>query len=462
MPEVSAAGYMQPQPFPSDLRLHGVDGTVVEGLRFTLTRVVLHEVSGRVVTESGPVEGASVEWRGFEGEFPRTNALGQFQVQLPDTVERLTVRHPCCRLKIQELGKPQEVEIVLVKHDARAELLKRALSGVVVDEDDRPVSGAVVSILSESGRKLTSDPQGRFSTEVQGLTVWLIATKGTATSETIDFVDSEVRVRLVTNDAAFSGRVVDQQGEPVRQFELHLRDKSGGWTVTVFSPDGTYVIEGQHAGGYKVSISGPEFPESESRNFVLGRGLKLQGVDFRLQRGVTISGHVYAEKTGERLQGVLIRSGRQVARSDADGGFQLLGLSPGRQELGADKNDFLHRDIPVTAPGVVAIGLRPQTTSGSDYEGAGLRLDFSRTLRVGEGYPVMALHPEGGARVAGILPGDELLAAEGVAAGTLGTNEFNERIRGAEGSIVKLTVRRDGRVFDVNVVRRRLVWQRQE
>jgi len=81
-------------------------------------------------------------------------------------------------------------------------------------------------------------------------------------------------------------------------------------------------------------------------------------------------------------------------------------------------------------------------------------------LDAGSGYRVSVLHPEGGARVAGVEIGDEILGAGGVVAGSVPVAEFLRQIKGPEGTVVTLAVRRGERVFELHAVRRRLAWER--
>jgi C-terminal processing protease CtpA/Prc len=63
----------------------------------------------------------------------------------------------------------------------------------------------------------------------------------------------------------------------------------------------------------------------------------------------------------------------------------------------------------------------------------------------------------GGASEAGLVPGDAVLAVDGVLVTELGFGESIQRIRGPEGSVVVLRVRRgDGTVVELRVTRSRV------
>jgi carboxyl-terminal processing protease len=57
------------------------------------------------------------------------------------------------------------------------------------------------------------------------------------------------------------------------------------------------------------------------------------------------------------------------------------------------------------------------------------------------------------AEKAGLLPGDEILAADGVSLAGIGFLEAIEKVRGPKGSTVKLSIRRSGNEFTVSVIR---------
>jgi predicted metalloprotease with PDZ domain len=153
------------------------------------------------------------------------------------------------------------------------------------------------------------------------------------------------------------------------------------------------------------------------------------------------------------------------ATSDAQGAFLLQGLRAGRIELDAQCDGYRDHEVTVEVgqQGPVRIELTPAAASDSprtnDYEGVGMQFG-SDVPDAGQGYRVIALHPEGGARVAGVEIGDEILAAGGVRAAGIPTEEFLRQIKGAEGTVVTLGVRRGEQVFELHAVRRRLVWAR--
>lgn len=70
-----------------------------------------------------------------------------------------------------------------------------------------------------------------------------------------------------------------------------------------------------------------------------------------------------------------------------------------------------------------------------------------------EGFTIVSVTHNSPAEKAGIQNGDMMIAVEGESAVKIGMTETQKRVRGNEGTKVKLTLRRDGKDFDVTVKR---------
>lgn len=85
------------------------------------------------------------------------------------------------------------------------------------------------------------------------------------------------------------------------------------------------------------------------------------------------------------------------------------------------------------------------------YVGIGITIS---TEDATEGFEVLQVEPNSGALEAGILPGDLLVAVEGENVVELGVDDARNKIRGDEGTQVKLTVLRDGQRLELSVTRK--------
>jgi S1-C subfamily serine protease len=147
--------------------------------------------------------------------------------------------------------------------------------------------------------------------------------------------------------------------------------------------------------------------------------------------------------------------------TDFEGRFEIHGLSPGRRSLSVSARGY-HRFL-VTglevredgALGPLEVELTPAAANEDptlELTGIGAVLAPRREALV-----VVRVLPGGGAAEVGLSVGDAIVAIDGVAVADLGFTAAVERIRGEEGTTVRLTIlRRDEEEEDVAVPRRRV------
>ena len=84
------------------------------------------------------------------------------------------------------------------------------------------------------------------------------------------------------------------------------------------------------------------------------------------------------------------------------------------------------------------------------YVGIGVTIEPEETTG---GFLILQVEPSGGAKAAGILPGDVIVAVDGQRVTDLGVDAAKNKVRGEEGSTVELTVLRDGAEQTFSVIR---------
>ncbi|MBL9173939.1 MAG: sigma-70 family RNA polymerase sigma factor [Verrucomicrobiales bacterium] len=278
-------------------------------------------LGGRVLDSEGrPVSGARVGFNHEEDpgaaqrpeshEFfwieTRTGEDGRWEIRriAEDMLRRLygSAHHP------DHVDSP----LLFVGRDASAEKALRAgthvftlgravgVSGVVVDANDQPVSGAKVAVgrVGDSARREgTSDEQGAFS--IQGLAPGrtLISAQASgfaATTEPLELSAATPPVRLVLRSGAeLRLRVVDRTGTPVAgayawlntfsptgepsaQAEVDLRSDAEGRVVWTEAPDTTLEFD-VYAKGFMRVNGYPVRPDGKEHVVTLPPALTISG-----------------------------------------------------------------------------------------------------------------------------------------------------------------------------------------
>ena len=148
---------------------------------------------------------------------------------------------------------------------------------------------------------------------------------------------------------------------------------------------------------------------------------------------------------------VLVRTGTFTG---PDGRFELEGLPEAPVSVAVEADGY-NRRIVTLARGrtQVEVALRPVATDQSpatDLVGIGAVVS-----RSDDGIVLGNLVASGGAAAAGLHTGDVVLRVDGQPVAELGFVEAISRLRGEEGTIVRLEVRRaDGTTTTVDVIRR--------
>jgi RNA polymerase sigma factor (sigma-70 family) len=368
-----------------------------------------------------------------------------------------------------------------------------AISGRVVGPDGQPVAGATVEAWSNpvletkvnhSFARVVSGEDGRFQLMpldpiIYGLSAMqngrMVADGGDVRGGTRDVilrVSAAGRLRGQVKDAA--------SGAPVTSFSVILSRQQreggavGGGIFTRYDPRGTFELEGIPAGRYRVSAIAEQWaPADEQVVEVLPEPAAAPELAFLLKQGGRIRGRVTDRASGQPIDGAWVSvEGRAGAAQNAPLRTQTVSDGEGRFELRGVGKGFL--SVLASAAGHhgrVVGGLQMQEGGelgplevdlAPSKEGERPRIEFvgigAAMAKKGDAVVLGGLTPDGGAARAGLVSGDEILAVDGMTVerlgGTLG--DVVQRIRGVEGTVVVLRVRRaaDGWVGDVRVTRR--------
>ncbi|HXV64851.1 MAG TPA: carboxypeptidase regulatory-like domain-containing protein [Vicinamibacteria bacterium] len=241
-----------------------------------------------------------------------------------------------------------------------------AFRGTVQDESGRPVEGAIVAVSPGNVRydapaaSATTDANGVFSVALSGRPPFTVAAHapGFAPFRARDVpVEKPLHIVLERGGSSLSGRVLDGDTlEPIAGAVVESRAVAAsgrledhprfGLVETVSDREGRFELRGLGEGPYRVRSSAPGYGSASNNNANPEADVVLY-----LFRGVGITGRVTDEK-GEPVEGVFVDAewtgsdifSRQhvssTQQTDAEGGFAVLGLEPGRYRLYARHPDY--------------------------------------------------------------------------------------------------------------------------
>lgn len=178
-------------------------------------------------------------------------------------------------------------------------------------------------------------------------------------------------VTVVLEEASrLMGSLVDQDGGPVAGARVDLRwigpsagtvglepRRGGGSRSTESGARGEFSFEELAPGGVELSALADGFLPGQPKTLELPPAGELTDVRLVMRRGAVVKGHVL-DSRGKPVGGARLRAGPIDASSDADGLYQLPGLSPGVLGLSANHPNYRERIQEINVePGVNALDL---------------------------------------------------------------------------------------------------------
>jgi hypothetical protein len=225
----------------------------------TVTLADAPRIEGRVVDARGlGLEGARVS-AGPSTEPVRTDARGDFQLDVPEPQVRVTVSHPDF--------PPLKTTLQAPARDVRLQLLPGASLDVeLVDEQERPVAHAQVVCLDSHSppeqRMATTDASGHALLRGLGPGTWRV----TALPDEGGRRDARTRVVMPSQGSqhallrlperwTLSGQVVDEEDRPLAGVPLRLSGTSAPPLVTVSGPDGGFWLSDLARKNWRLTVS---------------------------------------------------------------------------------------------------------------------------------------------------------------------------------------------------------------
>jgi hypothetical protein len=425
-----------------------------------------------------------------------SDANGQFEFRLPSGTV-LEAYHP-------EHGRDRRtVDVNVLTHGrmlfkllADAKRGDGSLSGIVVDTQGIGVPRAFVQArLSQSATPgnravgsvvaaTVGDSEGAFElTQLEAGSYEIWATSdGYAKGSLADVVaGARGLVLTLASQVRIAGRVTDaDSNRPVAAFVVLVSEpgleRRQAASASVFDDSGRFEVSSLAAGTpYVVNVFAHGYATSTDVSVTTGTETDPpREIHIALKRGAKLIGSVRAADDRKPIDGadVMLEGHLGEATSAAPivvnaetnplGAFELLGAPPGLRSIRVSARGYHSRILgPFAVPdedGAVVGPLLVELSRTAEGEEPGVELvGIGVALRPDvEWFVVDQVIAGGGAARAGLIPGDHVLAVDGIAVTVLGFEAAVQRIRGPEGTQVLLRVHRAGPPTDVAVERVRI------
>lgn len=352
--------------------------------------------------------------------------------------------------------------------------------GVVLDPDANPVAGASVGCVDrEGGLVTTTDGEGKFELPDDADGCSVVAhdrTHSPSEKTTVRVGDNVVRLQ---RGGSISGVVVDETGKGVSPFVIAIESflpAAGegpmpmGRARRVEDDGGNFEWTELPAGRYVLTASADGRPPSKSDSIDVEAGRSSHHVRIVLPRGGVLSGRVLDVDSRQPVLGAVVAldtataTGANLvasATTDERGAFSLSGVPPqGPFSVRVTRDGYRTkivsgiemRGLP-TRDEVISITTRGDGGADSELAGIGAMLAAGP-----QGVYVAGLVGGAPAEKAGLEQGDVFLRIDGQDARTMTMPDCVQRLRGPEGSVVRVTVRREGKATrEVTIVRQIVV-----
>jgi carboxypeptidase family protein/PDZ domain-containing protein len=490
----AAAGFapFEPQLGHSPVTLWARAGVRLDDVTIFLTPAIALTV---LVEDSAgkPIAGAEVrvfdEMRGAaEIAATLTDGKGRAQVtaEAMDVVEARHAGYKRARAYVNTAVEASQR--LTLRLAAGGEAARVGIGGRVVDRRGLPVDGALVEAWSvarddgdEPARAQTlSGVDGRFALADLDDAVYTLRAvargQGSALRAGVRAGARDVELRLGAIGAGIRGTVRDGSGQPITAFTVVAWPRRGALgrgpeeRATVVDAQGHYELP-LPPGSYVAAAAARGHAKSEEQTIDVADDAVT--VDFTLRTGSRIRGRVVERDGGGAIAGARVSVEGDMlgdgvtlstdAVSSGDGSFALEGLAPGRHSIDVGAGGHDSRIVsglqvpPDRTLGPITIDLArvaPGETPKTELVGIGIVIGADES---GMHILIKNAIASGGAAEAGLGAGDVILAVDGTSVEALGFPTAVQNIRGVEGSVVTLTVRRkDGSIQVIPVVRKRI------
>lgn len=288
-------------------------------------------------------------------------------------------------------------------------------------------------------------------------------------SDAVPIVDGRHVTLRLGAAGSIAGFAVDDQGRSIDAFSVGVesfvpaRGVSGRPDKTSAFQNGSFHLDHLVPGTYVLTAVTAGRPPARSDHLVVKSGAVTDNVKIVIAQGGIVEGHVLDSDQHAPLADVELRfdSVSAVAKSDAVtktdsfGRYHLEGAPAGLFTVSAQKDGYRHKLV----SGLIAISGNTTTkditlTKGKGFELSGIGANVGSS---GSGIAFAGILPGDPAELGGLHPGDHILRIDGEEIGGLSIEDTIQRLRGEPGTVVGITVERDGATLDVTITRAEVV-----
>jgi hypothetical protein len=269
-------------------------------------------------------------WRGVPIQGTEVHRWALWLYGLPSTAFAMWM---AVRL-LRALARPWLPAVVTLVMAATVPLAAGPVRGQIVDQQGRPLPGAIVSAVDTAGGRDTasamSDVQGEFVLQIPES--WppadvLVTAAGTATAIAARAVPATESIELGVVSLApgrvVDGVVLDEQRQPVPGAEVFVYASEASGLLApgraISDAAGRFLVTNAPARVRSMAVRAPGFADQVSA------GLRTS---WTLERGGTVEGRVIAED-GSSVSDATVQVGDRQASTDARGQFSLVTLGSG-------------------------------------------------------------------------------------------------------------------------------------
>ncbi len=307
------------------------------------------------------------------------------------------------------VGETAEVKLVVQSQ-------KGTITGVVVDEEGKPVSDAFIDSQRQSqaagaskrrarsrvrwgqrwSKKLTlTDMDGRFTLSGlgEGSYTVLAYRKGGGEALAEDVAVGGDVTLTIRSTGSLSGKVRLEGGAMPREFSVSISDGESGVrrSEDFYQTEGVWALHDLPSGEYKVHVEAAE-GTAEKKAVSLAEAEDKTGIELVLESRATVTGQLVALESGDPVPGMSVSVSPQGARrfsfggggdkqhiSDAKGRFIVEGAPTGRVSISAFPTDWENAEFSF-------VRMAATVAAGKSTDVGTLRIPRAR-IKMGKGRP---------------------------------------------------------------------------